>query len=101
MGHAALSLAVLEQPERVRELVSRGLLLDPDNEVMKLSFLRANAVLRDVNAAIGMLDILQKHAPARMIHAVKMFPDLAFIRDDPRVKAMFAAAEARLAGDRT
>jgi hypothetical protein len=29
---------------------------------------------------------------------MKFMPNIDFIRDDPRVKAMFAAAEARLAG---
>jgi len=97
MGHAAFSLAVLEQPERVKELVSHGLLLDPDNEVMKISFLRANAVLRDADATISMLNIILKQSPARLAYVIKMFPDLAFIRNDPRYKEMFAAAEARLA----
>ena len=98
MGQAAISLAVLERPERVKELVSRGLLLDPDNEVMKFNFLAANRILRDTEATIAMLDIALKASPANLVQAVKTIPSLAFVRDDPRVKAMFAAADARLAG---
>ncbi len=99
MGQAAVSLAVLERPERVKELVSRGLLLDPDNEVMKLNFLVANRILRDMEATIAMLDIVLKASPAKnFVHALKTIPSLAFVRDDARVKAMFAAADARLAG---
>jgi adenylate cyclase len=98
MAYAALSLAILEQPERVKEMISRGLLLDPDNEFMKSLFLRANAALGDKEATIAMLDIVLKQSPTNLVQNAKAFPILDFIRDDPRVKAMFAAAEARLAG---
>jgi tetratricopeptide (TPR) repeat protein len=97
MAHAALSLAILEQPERVKEMISRGLLLDPDNEFMKSFFLRANAALGDKEATIAMLDIVLKQRPTNLVQATMANPILDFIRDDPRVKAMFAAAEARLA----
>ena len=98
MGNAALSFAVLGQPERVKEQIARGLLLDPDNEVMMTNFLRANATLRDTEAAIAMLDLIEKRSPGRAFLLMKFMPNIDFIRDDPRVKAMFAAAEARLAG---
>jgi adenylate cyclase len=98
MAQAALSLALLEQPERVKEMISRGLLLDPDNEVMKLGFLRPNAVLGDKEATIAMLDIVLSQSPVHLVQAARTNPILDFIRDDPRVKAMFAAADVRLAG---
>ena len=78
-------------------MISRGLLLDPDNELMKFNFLRANGVLGDKEAMIAMLDIALKQSPANLVQAAKAMPNLDFIRDDPRVKAMFAAAETRLA----
>ena len=98
MAHAAMSLAVLEQPERVKEMISRGLLLDPDNEIMKFGFLHANAVLGDKEATIAILDIVLKQSPVQFVQAARANPLLDFIRDDPRVIAMFAAADVRLAG---
>jgi predicted protein tyrosine phosphatase len=64
---------------------------------MKSFFLRANAALGDKEATIAMLDIVLKQRPTNLVQATMANPILDFIRDDPRVKAMFAAAEARLA----
>ena len=99
MGLAAMALGVLGHSDRAREIVSRGLLLDPDNEIMKFFFLRAYAQIRDSDAALSLTEELSTGPLSDRVRAMlKMTPEFALIRDDPRVKAMIAAAEARLAG---
>jgi adenylate cyclase len=99
MGYAAMALGVLGHSDRAREIVSRGLLLDPDNEIMKFFFFQAYVVLRDADSALSLLEELSRGTfLVRILAALKMNPKFAFIRDDPRAAAVFAAAEARLGG---
>ena len=99
MGQMALSLAVLGEADGVRELVTRALLLDPDNDLMKIRLVRALALLHDSEAALSVLDSLLTRPRSGLMSAVATLPDLEFIRHDPRFKAMLAAAEARLASE--
>ena len=56
------------------------------------------AYLKDSIAALGMLEPVFAHMSTGLLMHAKVDPDFDHIRDDPRFKAMIAAAEARLAG---
>ncbi|MBV9540884.1 MAG: tetratricopeptide repeat protein [Alphaproteobacteria bacterium] len=51
MGFLALALSSLGNTERAKEIINRGLLLEPDNVVTKINFARALAILGEVGAA--------------------------------------------------
>ena len=100
MGHGSIARAVLGQHESAKEWMERALLVDPDNVTMRYNFVCALANhLKDKDAALEMLGpIFERMGPGLINHA-KIDPDLNSIRDDPRFKAMLAAAEARVASD--
>jgi adenylate cyclase len=100
MGHGSDALAVLGQRERAKDWMGRALLLDPENITARYNFVCALANhLNDKEAALEMLGpALEKMGTGLLNHA-KIDPDFDCIRDDPRFKAMLAAAEARVASD--
>jgi adenylate cyclase len=97
-AYSAYALGALGEAERAKERMNRALLIDPDNWNMRYNFGCVLIIhLNEIDAALDML------APAfgdlsisRLNHA-KADPDFAVLRDNPRFKAMIAAAEARLA----
>ena len=100
MGHGANALAELGQRERAKEWMERALLVDPDNVTMRYNFGCALANhLNDKDAALEMLGPAFEKMGAGFINHAKVDPDFDCIRDDPRFKAMVAAAEARVASE--
>jgi len=98
LGFAVGALAVLGEAERAKEWAERALLLDPDNINLRYNFACALITdLHDFDAALDMLRLRFETMPIEVLNWVKSDPDLDPIRDDPRFKAMLAAAEARLA----
>lgn len=99
-GYSAYALATLGEAERAKERMSRALLIDPDNLNMRYNFACALLIhLKETEAALDMLaPVLEKVAVGFLNHA-KADPDFVTVRDNPRFKAMIAAAEARLAAD--
>jgi adenylate cyclase len=100
-GYSAYALATLGEAERAKERMSRALLIDPDNLNMRYNFACALLIhLKETEAALDMLGpVLEKLAIGFLNHA-KTDPDFITIRDNPRFKAMIAAAEARLAAEK-
>ena len=98
MGHGSTALAVLGQRERAKEWMERALLVDPDNISMRYNF-GCTLVnhLDDKDAALEMLGPAFEKMGAGFINHAKVDPDWDCIRDDPRFKAMVAAAEVRVA----
>jgi adenylate cyclase len=98
LGFAVGALAALGEAERAKEWAERALLLDPDNMNLRYNFACTLITdLHDFEAALDMLRPRFETMPIEVLNWVKSDPDLDPIRDDPRFKAMLAAAEARLA----
>jgi adenylate cyclase len=98
MGFAVGALAALGEAERAKEWAERALLLDPDNINLRYNFACSLITdLHDYDAALDMLGPRFETMGIEVLNWVKADPDLDPIRDNPRFKAMLAAAEARLA----
>jgi adenylate cyclase len=98
MGHGSIALSVLGKTERAKDWMHRALLVDPDNMDMRYNFACALAIhLKETDAALDLLAPVFAGVSAGFINYAKIDPDLDFLRDDPRFKAMLAAADARLA----
>ena len=98
LAHGAYSLACLGEVGRAREWASRALLIDPDNLITRyrLACLFANQ-LSDPGSALAMLELYFRGCSMRRLRYAETDPDLDPLRDDPRYRAMVAAAAARLA----
>ncbi len=78
--------------------MNRALLVDPDNMDMRYNFACALTVhLKEPDAALDVLAPVFEKVSSNFVNYAKVDPDLDLIRDDPRFKAMIAAADARLA----
>ena len=98
MAYGSNALAALGESERAKEWMNRALLIDPDNMNARYNFACVlTRHVKDTDAALELLGpVFEKLAIGFLNHA-KVDPDLDLLRDDPRFKAMIAAAEARLA----
>src|SRR5213082_3578231 len=97
MGHGSDALAVLGQGERAKDWMARALLIDPENMTMRYNFVCALANhLDDKEGALGMLGPSFEKMGAGLINHAKIDPDMDPLREDPRFKAMLAAAEKRV-----
>jgi adenylate cyclase len=98
IGYSAYALGALGEVERAKERMNRALLVDPDNLTMRYNFACALIInLNEIDAALDLLGPFFETAATGFLNHAKVDPDFAVLRDNPRFKAMIAAAEARLA----
>jgi adenylate cyclase len=100
IGHGSAALAALGRRERAKDWMDRALLIDPGNITMRYNFVCALANdLKDKEAALEMLGPVLEKVGTGLLDHIKIDPDLACIRDDPRFQAMLAAAEKRVTSE--
>jgi adenylate cyclase len=98
MAYGANALAALGDAERAKDWMNRALLIDPDNMNARYNFAcQMTAHLKESDAALELLRPVFETLAIGFLNHAKADPDLDLLRDDPRFKAMVAAAEARLA----
>ena len=99
-AYAAYALATLGEAERAKERMNRALLIDPDDWNMRYNFACVLLIhLDEPDAALDVLGPVLENVAATFLSHIKVDPDFTRVRDDPRFKAMIAAAEARLAAE--
>jgi adenylate cyclase len=97
LGYVVMSLCMLGQPERAKDLAKRAMLLEPDNLTMRYNFACGFAALGEFDAALGLLGPVFERDAAETVNWAKVDPDLDALRELPPFKAMMAKADARLA----
>jgi adenylate cyclase len=99
-AYSAYALATLGEAERAKERMNRALLIDPDDWSMRYNFACVLLIhLHEPDAALDVLGPVLKNVAASFISHIKVDPDFMRLRDNPRFKAMIAAAEERLAAE--
>ena len=102
MGYGACALAVLGEADRCRDWIRRALVIDPDNQIMRVNIACALSVhLKDIDGALDLLGPFLAQVTRADLDWTKADPDMDPLRPDPRFQAMIAEAEARLAGEAT
>jgi adenylate cyclase len=98
IANGAFALALLGEPDRAREWIERGLLLDPDNLSMRYNLACTLTVaLQDDEAALEVIrPYFEKVNTASQIKHTEADPDFTRIRDTPRFQEMLAGAKRRL-----
>ncbi|HNP34263.1 MAG TPA: TIR domain-containing protein [Woeseiaceae bacterium] len=97
-GYSAYALSALGEGERAKARMDRALLIDPENFNMRYNFGCALCTyLNDKEAALEMLGPIFETITHSFLPYAKADPDLELLSDEPRFKAMVAAAEERLA----
>jgi adenylate cyclase len=98
MAFLVIALAVLGENERMKEWIERAVLLDPDNLNMRYNLACVLIKFAHDNAAgLDMLKFVLERCLADVVNWVHGDADLDPVRDDPRFRAMLAAAQARIA----
>ena len=96
LGYVVVSLCVLGETERAKDLAKRAMLLEPDNLTMRYNIACGFAALREFDVALDLLGPVLERDAAETVNWAKVDPDLDALRDQPRFKAMLTNADARL-----
>jgi adenylate cyclase len=97
-AYSAYALATLGQAERAKERMTLALLIDPGDWNLRYNFACVLLIhLHEPDAALDVLGpVLESEAASYYLNHIRVDPDFTRLRDDPRFKAMMAAAAARL-----
>jgi adenylate cyclase len=81
--------------------MNRALLIDPDDWNMRYNFACVLLIhLHEPDAALDVLEpVLESIGADYYLNHIKVDPDFTRLRDNPRFKAMIAAATARVAAE--
>ena len=97
LAFGAMAHAILGEPDRGRDWIERGLLVDPDNLMMHYNFAWGlNKIFNDPDAAIDMLRPVMENAGANIIRLAANDPNLDNLRNDPRFETMLQSAKERV-----
>lgn len=101
MAYSAYALATLGDAERAKARMNRALLIDPDDWNMRYNFACVLLIhLDEVDAALDVLGpVLENIGASYYLKHIEVDPDFIRLRENPRFKAMIAAAEARIAAE--
>jgi adenylate cyclase len=97
IGWGVTCLIALGEVERAKEWASRAMLLEPDNLNLRYNLACGMASLGEATMALDLLEPVLARAQRQNLIWFKTDNSLDPIRDDPRLQAMIARAEARLA----
>ena len=97
IGWGVNSLVALGEVERAKEWTARAMLLEPDNLNLRYNLACSMVTLGEATMAIELLGPVLERAQRQNLIWFQSDNSLDAIRDDPRLQAMIAAAEARLA----
>jgi adenylate cyclase len=97
-GFGVQALATLGEHERAKEWIALALVTDPDNMIVRYNFAcTLVSSLDDREGAIELMGPVLEKATPSFLNYIRADAELDAIRDNPRFKAMFEAAEARTA----
>jgi adenylate cyclase len=101
MAYSAYALATLGDAERAKDRMNRALLIDPDDWSMRYNFACVLLIhLDEPDVALDVLEpVLENVGAGYYLNHIKVDPDFIRLRDNPRFKAMIAAAAARVAAE--
>jgi adenylate cyclase len=99
IAYSAYALATLGEAERAKERMNGALLIEPDDWNMRYNFACVLLIhLDEPDAAMDVLQpVLSSVAADFYLFHIKVDPDFVRLGNNPRFKAMIAAAEARAA----
>ena len=97
LGFGVTALATLHEAERAKDWTERAMLLDPDNRNLQFNLGCSMVRLGAHDAAIELLRPVIDTTTRQGLEWMRTDSTLDPIRNDPRFKALIAAAEVRLA----
>jgi adenylate cyclase len=97
IGWGVSSLVALKDADRAKEWTERAMLLEPDNLNLRYNLACAMVSLGAMDLALELLEPVFARAQKQNLIWFRTDNSLDPLRDDPRMQAMVARAEARLA----
>jgi adenylate cyclase len=98
IGWGVSALVALQERDRAKEWTERAMLLEPDNLNLRYNLACSMVGLGEATLAVELLEPVLERAQRQNLTWFAVDNSLDPIRDDPRLRAMLAKAEVRLAG---
>ncbi|WFP61509.1 tetratricopeptide repeat protein [Mesorhizobium sp. WSM4904] len=98
---AALLLAYLGEAGRVRNLIARALVIDPDDLAGRYNIAAALSVIGDHDEALDHLEKFAQHTNPLQLSLISNEPDFDPIRNHPRFRKIFAGLDEKRAVNAT